>query len=170
MSVADFDRIWFDARIAPNQAMSRRGLALIGAGLLAPAGLFSAFMIFIEAWPASLFLGGEALFAVAALYWCAKRLSQQCERVRLTDNALIVESWDQGRVVATERIDPTWAHVERRIDREFGCQAVYVRVRRRYVRVANALSPPERAAFAQALENALNQRKSGFATRAAQLI
>ncbi len=33
MSMADPDRIWFDARIAPNQAMSRRGLALIGAGL-----------------------------------------------------------------------------------------------------------------------------------------
>jgi len=167
MSMADTDRIWFDARIAPNQAMSRRGLALIGAGLLTPAVLFSGFMIAIEAWPASLFLGGEALLAVAALFWCAKRLSEQWERVRLTDNALIVESWDQGRVVATERIDPTWAHVERRIDRDFGCQAVFVRVRRRYVRLAAALSPPERAAFAQALENALHQRKTGFARSAA---
>lgn len=167
MSMADTDRIWFDARITPNQAMSRRGLALIGAGLLAPAVLFSCFMIFIEAWPASLFLGGEALLAVAALYWCAKRLSEQWERVRLTDNALIVESWDQGRVVASERIDPTWAHVERRIDRDFGCQAVFVRVRRRYVRLAAALSPPERAAFAQALENALHQRKTGLARSAA---
>jgi uncharacterized membrane protein len=167
MSAADPDRIWFDARIAPNQAMSRRGLALIGAGLLAPAAIFSGFMIFMRAWPASLFLGGEALLAVVALYWCAKRLSEQWERVRLTDNALIVESWDQGRVVATERIDPTWAHVERRIDRDYGCQAVFVRVRRRYVRLAAALSPPERAAFAQALENALHQRKTGFARSAA---
>ena len=167
MSTADIDRIWFDARIAPNQAMSRRGLALIGAGLLAPAAIFSSFMIFMEAWPASLFLGGEALLAVIALYWCAKRLSEQWERVRLTDNALIVESWDQGRVVATERIDPTWAHVERRIDRDYGCQAVFVRVRRRYVRLATALSPTERAAFAQALENALHQRKTGFARSAA---
>lgn len=167
MSMADTGRIWFDARIAPNQAMSRRGRALIGAGLLAPAVLFSGFMIFIDAWPASLFLCGEALLAVAALYWCAKRLSEQSERVRLTDNALIVESWDRGKVVASERIDPTWAHVERRIDRDRGCQAVFVRVRRRYVRLAAALSPPERAAFAQALENALHQRKTGFARSAA---
>jgi uncharacterized membrane protein len=167
MSAADPDRIWFDARIAPNQAMSRRGLALIGAGLLAPAAIFSGFMIFMKAWPASLFLGGEALLAVVALYWCAKRLSEQSERVRLTDNALIVESWDQGRVVASERIDPTWAHVERRIDRDYGCRAVFVRVRRRYVRLAAALSPPERAVFAQALEHALHQRKIGFARSAA---
>jgi uncharacterized membrane protein len=147
--------------------MSRRGLALIGAGLLAPAVLFSGFMIFMGAWPASLFLGGEALLAVAALYWCAKRLSEQWERVRLTDNALIVESWDRGRVVASERIDLTWAHVEQRIDRDYGCQAVFVRVRRRYTRVASALSPPERAAFADALEHALHQRKTGFARSAA---
>lgn len=167
MSAADFDRIWFDARIAPNQAMSRRGLALIGVGLLAPAVLFSGFMIALEAWPASIFLGGEVLLAVMALCWSAKRLSEQSERVRLTDNALIVESWDRGRVVASERIDPTWAHVERRIDRDYGCQAVFVRVRRRYTRVAAALSPSERAAFAQALENALHHRKTGFARSAA---
>lgn len=161
------DRIWFDARIRPNAAMSRRGLALVGAGLMAPALIFGAIMLIYEAWPATLFLGAEAALAVVALYWCAKRLSEQWERVVLTDHALVVEAWDQGKPVATERIDPTWASVERRVSRDFGCEAVFVRVRRRRVRIAQALSPPERAAFAQALENALHQRKTGFARSAA---
>lgn len=161
------DRIWFDARIRPNAAMSRRGLALVGAGLMAPALIFGAIMLIYEAWPATLFLGAEAALAVVALYWCAKRLSEQWERVVLTDHALVVEAWDQGKPVATERIDPTWASIERRVSRDFGCEAVFVRVRRRRVRIAQALSPKERVALADALERALHQRKTGFAVRAA---
>lgn len=167
MTALERERVWFDARVTPNQAMSRRGLMLIGAGLIAPAFIFSVVMIALKAWPASLFLGAEALMAVVALHWCARRLSEQWEQVRLTDTALVVESWDKGRIVATERIDPTWAHVERRVDDDFGCESIFVRVRRRHVRVASALSPPERAAFADALENALHQRKAGFARSAA---
>ena len=166
MNPADETRIWLDVRLKPSRAMSRRGLGLVGAGLIAPSAIFSIVMVAIKAWPASIFLGGEAALAVVALYWCAKRLSEQWERVQLTDSALVVESWDQGRVVARERVDPTWAHVERRIDRDFGCQAVFVRVRRRYTRVAAMLSPEERAKFADALEHALHQRKAGFAPRA----
>lgn len=160
-------RVWFDASIRPNAAMSRRGLALVGAGLMAPALIFGAVMIAYEAWPATLFLGAEALLAVIALYWCAKRLSEQWERVVLTDDALVVESWDQGKPIASECIDPTWASIERRMSRDFGCEAIFVRVRRRRVRIANSLSPKERVELADALENALHQRKTGFAVRAA---
>lgn len=161
------ERIWFDARIRPNAAMSRRGLALVGAGLMAPALIFGVIMIIYEAWPATLFLGAEAALAVAALYWCAKRLSEQWERVLLTDHALVVEAWDQGKPIATHQIDPTWASIERRVSRDFGCEAVFVRVRRRRVRIAQALSPKERVELADALEHALHQRKTGFALRAA---
>lgn len=160
-------RVWFDARVTPNIAMSRRSLALVGAALLAPALFFGVVVLALNAWPVTIFLGAEAALAVVALYSCAKRLSEQWECVQLTDDALVVESWDQGRVVAAERIDPTWAHVERRVDRDFGCLAVFVRVRRRYTRIASVLSPPERAAFADALETALHQRKAGFARSAA---
>ncbi|MDZ4689686.1 DUF2244 domain-containing protein [Terricaulis sp.] len=160
-------RTWFDACIRPNLAMSRRGLALVGAALLAPALIFGVVLIMFDAWPATLFLGAEALLAVIALYWCAKRLSEQWERVVLTDHALVVESWDQGKPIATQRIDPTWASIERRESRDFGCEAIFVRVRRRRVRIAQALSPKERVALADALELALHQRKTGFALRAA---
>lgn len=161
------DRIWFDACIRPNAAMSRSGLALVGAGLMAPALIFGVIMLVYEAWPATLFLGAEAALAVAALYWCAKRLSEQWERVVLTDHALVVVAWDRGKPVAIEQIDPTWASIERRISSDFGCEAIFVRVRRRRVRIAQALSPKERIELAAALEFALHQRKTGFAVRAA---
>ncbi|MDX2274334.1 MAG: DUF2244 domain-containing protein [Hyphomonadaceae bacterium] len=161
------DRIWFDARIRPNAAMSRRGLALVSAGLMAPALIFAVIMLVYEAWPATLFPGAEAALAVVALYWCAKRLSEQWERVLLTDHALVVEPWDQGKPAAIEQIDPAWASIERRISTDCGCEAVFVRVRRRRVGIAQALNSKERVELADALEHALHQRKAGFAIRAA---
>lgn len=161
------DRVWFDACIRPNAAMSRRGLALVGAALMAPALIFGVIMLVYEAWPATLFLGAEAALAVIALYWCAKRLSEQWERVLLTDNSLVVEAWDKGKPIATQQIDPTWVSIERRVSSDFGCEAVFLRVRRRRVRIAQALNPKERVALADALEHALHQRKTGFAVRAA---
>jgi uncharacterized membrane protein len=163
MSAPESDRIWFDARVTPNQAMSRRGLALIGIALLAPAAIFGGVMLALKAWPATLFLGAEAVLAVVALYWCAKRLSEQSERVVLTDDALIIESWDQGRPVSVESIEPTWAHIERHERSDFGCEAAFVRLRQRGIRIAQALSPSERTQLADALELALHQRKTGFA-------
>jgi uncharacterized membrane protein len=87
--------------------------------------------------------------------------------VVLTDHALVVVAWDRGKPVAIEQIDPTWASIERRISSDFGCEAIFVRVRRRRVRIAQALSPKERIELAAALEFALHQRKTGFAVRAA---
>ena len=166
MSMADPDRIWFEAVIRPNQAISKRGLALVAIGLFAPAQNFSGVMVVLQLWLASLFLGGEALLAVAALYWCAKRLSETEEHVRLTDDALIVEALDKGKVVSSQTIQPTWAHIERRIDKDFGCIAAFVRVRRRFVPIARCVSPEERAQIADALEQALLRRKRDFAKAA----
>lgn len=166
MSTVDTDRIWFDAVIRPNQAMSRSGLRLVAIGLLAPSFCFGIVMVALRLWPASLFLGGEALLAVAALYWCAKRLGETEERVRLTDDALIVEALDKGKVISSETIQPTWVHIERRIDKHFGCIAAFVRVRRRFVPIARCVSPQERAQIADALEQALQRRKRDFAKAA----
>lgn len=161
MNAAANEHVWFDVRVTPNRAMSQRGLALIGIALLAPASLFGVVMFALKAWPATLFLGGEAGLAVVALYWCAKRLAEQQERIVLTDAALVIEAWDQGRPVSYERIEPTWARVERCVHADFGCQAVFVRTREKRVLIAQALSPAERADFADALEYALNRRKRG---------
>lgn len=160
------DKVWFDAQIRPNSAMSERGLALVALGLLAPSVSFGIVMILIKAWPATVFLGGEAFLACGALYLCAKRLKEQSERLLLTNDALTVEAWDKGVLLSREQLEPTWARVDRRIHPDFGCEAVFVRARGRSIPVAQALSPPERASLADALENALIKRKRGFALAA----
>ncbi len=159
-------RIWFDARVRPNCAMSARGLAWVAAALLAPSLSFGVVLAIINAWPATIFMGGEAILACGALYLCAQRLKRQSERVILTDEALIVEEWDQGALVSRDAIEPTWARVERRIHPEFGCEAVFVRARQRAMRVGAALSPQERAGLADALERALRRRRAEFSNAA----
>ena len=71
MTASPNNRIWFDACIRPNCAMSDRGLALVALGLFAPSLTFGAVMLAARAWPASAFLGGEALLVCAALYFSA---------------------------------------------------------------------------------------------------
>lgn len=155
--------VWFDAHITPHTAMSDRGLALIGLALLVPPVLFGAMLMVMGALPATVFLGMEAVIAAAALFWCAKRLRDRGERVLLTDEALIIEAWDKTQVVVRERLEPSWLWIERLIDEHFGCEAVVVRSRHRQVRIGQDLSPPERAALADALELALHKRKTGAA-------
>jgi uncharacterized membrane protein len=127
--------------------------------------LFGAMLMVMGAWPATVFLGLEAVVAGAALFWCAKRLRERGERVLLTDEALIIESWDKAQVVDRACLDPAWLRVERLIDAHVGCEAVVVRSRHHTARIGQALSPLERAALADALENALHQRKTGASRR-----
>lgn len=167
MTINASDKIWIDARITPNLSASRRGLTLIGAALLAPAIFFGVVLTVLKAWPATLFLVGEAGLAVAALNWSAKRLSEQGERILLTDRHLTVERWDCGIVVSRQALDPNWARIERSMHEAFGCEGVFLRIRTHRVRVAHALSPSERIDLADALELALQKRKTGLAKETA---
>jgi len=160
------DRVWFDARVRPNCAMTRRGLAWVALALLAPSFSFGVVLAVINAWPATLFMGAEAILACGALYLCAWRLQRQSERVILTDDSLIVEAWDQGTLVSRDAIEPTWARVDRRTHPDFGCEAVFVRARQRALRVGAALSPQERESLADALERALRRRRAEFSAAA----
>ena len=108
-------RVWFVARVRPNCAMTQRGLAWVALALLAPSLSFGVILAIINAWPATLFMGAEAILACGALYLCARRLQRQSERVILTDASLIVEAWDQERLVSRQTIEPTWARVDRRM-------------------------------------------------------
>lgn len=169
MTLTHSTRIWFDAWITPNCAMSQRGLAVVSLALVLPALLFGAFLLMFRAWPATLFLGGEAILATIALHWRAVRLREQGERIVLTDDALTVEAWDRGRVAWRMRLEPTWARVSKTMLADSGCEAVFVHSHRRSIRIAHALSPGERATLAEALETALFQRKSQLASNVPQL-
>jgi uncharacterized membrane protein len=158
-------KIWFDISITPHLALSPRGLRLVSILLLFPALVLGAFLMIFKAWPATCFVGGESFLAVFALHWCAHHLSRQGERVLLTDQDLIVERWNKLSR-RSERMEPAWVRLERRMHEEFGCEALFLRVSNRRLRVAAALGAEGRAQFADQLEAALDARKRGFATGA----
>lgn len=161
---ADVNRVWFDTIISPHLALSRTGLMMVSFLLLVPAFVLGLFLLFFRAWPATCFVGGESLLAVAALHWCAYRLSRQSERVVLTDRDLIVER-RRGPTIHHQRLEPAWISLERQEHAEFGCEAIYLRVSRRRLRIAAAIGAEARGQIADALQEALRQRRLNFHRR-----
>lgn len=156
------NHVWFDSSITPHRALTARGLMLCSVLLMVPSVVLAIVLVIIKAWPASCFVGVESGLAVVALYWCWRRLAQQGERVVVTDRDLIVQRWDRNDT-KSERIEPSWVSLERRMHAEFGCEALYLRVSRRRLRIAAMLGPDARARLADALEAALDARRRGFA-------
>jgi uncharacterized membrane protein len=155
------DKIWFDSRITPHLSLGRKGRILVSLALLFPATVLGIFLTVFHAWPASFFVGGESLWAIFALNWCAKRLSEKGERVLLTDRDLIIERWDRG-ASHSRRLEPAWVSLERQDHEEFGCEAVFLRVSGRRWRIASMLGAEARAAFADGLRQALELRQRNF--------
>jgi uncharacterized membrane protein len=166
--IAD-DHVWFDSSVTPHRALTPRGLVLCSIVLMLPSAVLATTLVIFNAWPASCFVGAESALAVAALHWCWRRLSQQGERVVVTDRDLIVQRWD-GRATHAERVEPSWVSLERQMHEEFGCEALYLRVSRRRLRIAAMVGATARAQLADALEAALEARKRGFARGAQQWI
>ena len=161
MTVAG-NRVWFDTRITPHLALGRTGRVLVSLALLFPATVLGTFLTVFHAWPATCFVGGESLLAIFALHLCAKRLSGQGERVLLTDRDLIIERWGHG-ASRRDRLEPAWVSLERQDHEEFGCEAVYLRVSRRRLRIGAALGAEARGDLADGLKCALEARMRGFA-------
>ena len=161
MAVAG-NRTWFDTRITPHLALSRKGRMLVTLALLFPATVLGTFLTIFHAWPATCFVGAESLLAIFALHWSARRLSEQGERVVLTDSDLVIERWDKD-LSRRDRLEPAWVCLERQEHEEFGCEAIYLRVSRRHLRIGAALGADARAELAEALGEALERRRRGFA-------
>jgi uncharacterized membrane protein len=158
MSAAATPRVWFDASITPNVSLSATGLALVFTSVALLGVAMSVLLISIRAWPAALFTGVEIVALVLALSWSSRHLASQEERLVLTEDSLTIESRKRGKVFRKESFEPAWIRLERVSCETFGCQAVYVTLRGRRCVIGEALSPPERASLADALERAMSRR------------
>lgn len=150
----------FAAEITPHRSLGPRGVAIV---LLAFGGLtiiVSVPFFLIGAWPVLGFLGLD-VFAL----WLAFRLSfaqaRACEQIALSYVELIVRKVSpQGR--AREwRFNPAWVRLESERDEDFGMLRLQVAQRENRIDVAGALSPHERAEFADAFGRALAVAKAG---------
>ena len=153
------DRV-FAAEIRPHRSLGRRGFLIVMAAFAGLSIVVGVPFWLIGAWPVVGFLGLDVL-----VLWIAFRLSfaqaRACEQIALTYVELFVRKIS-ARGVATEwRFNPLWVRIETESDADFGMTRLALATRGSRLDLASALSPCERADFADNLGRALATAKSG---------
>ncbi len=150
----------FSAVIMPHRSLSARGFFLLMAayGLLSfGAGL--AFML-MGAWPVLGFCGLDVLL----LYWAFKvnyRRAAAYEEVKVTPVALTVRKVSHLGTAREWKLNPLWVRLDKTVHEEYGIERLFLVSRSKQLTVASFLGPDEKASFARALGNAINEAKRG---------
>ena len=148
----------FNAMITPHRSLSPRGFAIL-IGIVATMN-FTAGILFMAqgAWPVFGFCGLE----VVLVWWAFRanyRAARSHETVQLSDEELRIRRVDaKGRARAFS-FQPYWVRVALREEPDESTH-LHLMSHGRELEVAAALSPPERADFARALEKALAELRS----------
>ena len=144
--------VLFDAVITPHRSLSPRGFAIL---MLAIGGVsFATGVAFVAmgAWPVCGFFGLD----VALIYWAFRlnyRAARAVEHVLLTRDALTIRRLDhRGRGIEIT-MQPYWLRVE--VAGEEMAEEIRLTSHGEMYTVGAWLSPAERAAFADALGDAL---------------
>jgi uncharacterized membrane protein len=155
-----FDGRVFAAEIKPHRSLGPRGVALVLGSFAALTAVVSVPFVLIGAWPVIGFLGLDLL-----ALWVAFRLSfaqaRACEQVALTYVELLVRKVSAGGLAREWRFNPLWVRIETEQDADFGMTKIAVASRSERLAVADALSPAERADFADAFGRALATARAG---------
>ncbi|MEZ5847716.1 MAG: DUF2244 domain-containing protein [Geminicoccaceae bacterium] len=143
----------FDAILYPNQPVSARTFVLLMAGVSVMITGMSTLFIAIGAWPVSGFLGLDLVLLYLAFRW-AQREAKRHQRVWIDEDGLHVEAVDGAGKAEQWRFEPYWARVE--IDRPPTRKSlVVIRSHGRRLQIGQFLTPEDRVAFADALQEAL---------------
>ncbi|WP_419319302.1 DUF2244 domain-containing protein [Caulobacter sp. ErkDOM-E] len=150
--------LYMDALIKPNRSLSRRGLRVLLGVVVACNLMIAVFLLGVGAPLVLPFLGLD----VAAI-WLALNASfkaaERRERVRVTAQSITVSREDEkgARVVWTSPTAFTGVDLDQPGEHE---ARVRLRIHRRRLTVARALSPPERVEFAAALRRAIGEARA----------
>jgi uncharacterized membrane protein len=155
----------FNAVIMPHRSLSLRGflilISVVAASNFAAGSLFMA----RGAWPVFFFCMAE----VAAIWWAFRvnyRAARAYETVQLSDGELRVRRVDaKGRLTSRASFQPYWVRLALS-EAPDSSTKLHLVSHGRKVEVAAALSGPERADFADALERALAKMRAGPASTA----
>lgn len=150
--------LYMDAVISPNRSLSRTGLHVLLGVLIAFNLLIALFLLVLGAPPVLPFLGLDVLAIWLALN-ASFRAAERKERVRVTAEAVTVSREDDkgARVVWTSPTAFTRVDIDQPGEHE---ARVRLRIYRRRLTLARALSPPERVEFANALERAIRDARA----------
>ncbi|HEY0292545.1 MAG TPA: DUF2244 domain-containing protein [Hansschlegelia sp.] len=157
---SDAETLVFQAEITPHRSLGRRGFLIVMLGFGGLSAFVSVPFYLLGAWPVLGFLGLDVL-----ALWIAFRLSfaqaRACEQVALTYVELLVRKITPRGRIAEWRFNPLWVKLETETDEDFGMTRLAIAQRQERLDLAGALSPPERAEFAEAFGSALAAARAG---------
>lgn len=144
-----------DATITANRSLSPRGFLILMTALIAANGLLAAYFIAVGALPIPVFLGLDVL-GVFIAFQVSYRSARLAERVQVSAEEVRVlheygprrrEIWRSPTAFTRVDVESPGEHETR----------VRLRISGRRLTVGAALSPRERADFAEALREALRR-------------
>lgn len=145
--------LYMDAEIRPNRSLSQRGFVILIAAITALNCVSAAVFLSMGAHFVPIFLGLD-LVAIVVAFLVSFHAAKRVERVQVTASAVRVvhETPRWSKLVWESPTAFTRLGLERDEARVVG---VRLMLSGRQVAVAEALSPVERAQFAEALEQAI---------------
>lgn len=150
--------LYMDAEIRPNRSLSERGFVIL-ISVITAANCASALVFLRLGAPFVVPFLCVDLLAVIVAFMMSFRAGRVIERVQVSPSEVIVtyESPKETKVVWESPTAFTRVTAER--DEEDRVMALRLALSGRERPVAQALSPSERAAFAEALEDAIRQAR-----------
>lgn len=148
----------FEAVIVPHRSLSRRGLAILTAAIVAGSLLTMLRFLLIGAWPVAVFSVIEVGLGVALLRVNARR-GRASELILLSDQSLRIVRTEPGGARQETRLSPDWLNVvlEERRGRVPG---LYLRRSGAQMEIGGWLGEDEKRDLARALADALQRRRS----------
>ena len=151
------DTVFMDAEIRPNRSLSQRGFIILICIVTALNCASAAVFVAMGAYLVPVFLGADVI-AVAVAFLVSFAAAKQIERVLVTNRSVRVtrETPKASAVVWESPTAFTRVSVLTEDDRAIDLRLA---LSGKEAPVARALSPPERAEFARALEGAIREAR-----------
>ena len=149
---------FMDAVITPHRSLSSRGFIVLIGVLTAINATSAGFFVLLGAGPVPIFLGLD-LLAVIVAFTASNRMARRQERIQVTaaEVRVTLHSPKGEQTVWVSPTAFTWVAL---IGTAGDAEDLRLRLSDRELRVARALSRPERLAFAKALDTAIWRARS----------
>ena len=154
-------RTIFSVVITAHRSLDPASFRLMMTLLGLVAALLALRFLFFGFWPVACFLGLDVLGLYVA-FKISYRRARAFEEITLTPVELMLRRVGHRGDAREWRFNPLWTRLVRETHTEFGLQRLTVVSRGVSIVVGSALSPEERAHFADAFGEALGRAKRGI--------
>jgi len=145
----------FHAVLYPHRSLSRRGFFVMMAGISVIMGFGALRALALGAWPIVIF----TVLDVALVYICFKlsyRAGRQFEEIAVSEEEVLVRKVTASGAVTEHRFNPFWARLTVTRHEEEGVTRIDLASHGNVIVVGAFLNPDDRASFAKAFGEALD--------------